>query len=305
MNVGYRALHPKYGWYEVISTPDTQHGVIRFEQSGNEVLVSKYHILDGLVRDRKNSFFHQVGETYEHPVYGKYSIVELVKGKKAVIEFENTRFRCLCSINNVIHQRVKDPMFAIICGIGYIGIRKSNKLNPSKSQAYRIWLNMIKRCYDNNIQEKRPTYRGCSVCEEWHCFATFEEWYSNNAKNEDWCLDKDILIKGNKLYSPETCCFVPNEINALFTKRQNHRGCNPIGVQYCAPQRRFKACYKASLSKGTENGYIGTFDTPEEAFNAYKVAKEAWIKEVADKWKDKLDPKVYEALYLYEVEITD
>lgn len=305
MNLGYRTLHPKYGWYEVISIPDNQHGVIRFEQSGNEVLASKYHILDGLVRDRKSPFFHQVGETYEHPVYGKYSIVELVRGKKAIIEFENTGFRCLCNMNNIIHQRVKDPMLPTICGIGYIGIRKSNKLRPSKSQAYRVWLNMLKRCYDSGVQEKRPTYKGCSVCKEWHCFATFEKWYSDNVPNEDWCLDKDILIKGNKEYAPDKCCFVPNEINVLFTKRQNKRGFTPVGVQYCESTRRFKECYKATISKGKEKQYIGVFKTFEEAFYAYKETKEEWIKEVAYKWKDQLEPKVYEALYRYEVEIAD
>lgn len=305
MNVGYRARHPKYGWYEVIAIPDTQHGIIRFDESGNEVLSSKYHILDGLVRDRKHPSFHQVGESHIHPVYGEYHIVELVKGKKAVVEFSNTGYRCLNTIRNITTLSVKDPMLPIICGVGYIGIRRGKNSSPSKSPAYRTWHNMIKRCYDPSIHEGHPTYKECLVCEEWHCFATFEEWFNKACRYEDWCLDKDILVKGNKIYSPETCCFVPNEINTLFTKRQKHRGKTPIGVHYCKPQRRFKECYKAFLTKGKENGYIGTFATPEEAFNAYKVAKEAWIKEVADKWKDQLDPKVYKAMCEYQVEITD
>lgn len=163
---------------------------------------------------------------------------------------------------------------------------------------------MLKRCYDVEFLKKLTTYQGCSVCKEWHCFATFQKWF-NEHYIDGWCLDKDILVKGNKMYSPDACCFVPNEINSLFTKRQNYRGKTPIGVQYYKPQRRFKECYKAFITKGGEKRYIGVFATDVEAFNAYKIEKEKWIKEVADKWKDKLEPRVYEALYNYKVEITD
>lgn len=99
--------------------------------------------------------------------------------------------------------------------------------------------------------------------------------------------------------------FVPCEINSLLTKRQNHRGNTPIGVKHCKAKRRFQDYYKASFTKGNEKVYLGSFKTEEEAFQAYKVAKETWIKEVANKYKDKLEQRVYNALMKYEVEITD
>lgn len=301
IEVGYRSQHPKYGWFEVIAMPKSDRGVIRFDKTGYEYEASKYHILDGYVRDRKHLSFHQVGESYVHPIYGEYHIVELIKGKKAIVEFSNTGFKCEQTINNIRNGKVKDALAPIVCGVGYMGTKRDMILAPSKTPAYFAWHNMISRCYSDDIQNKRPTYRDCFVCEEWKCFSNFREWFDNQVYFLGWKLDKDILVKGNKIYAPNTACFVPNEINVLFTKRQNCRGELPVGVQYSESKLR----YKAGFTKGMKKVFLGYYATPEEAFQAYKEAKETWIKEVADKWKDKLDPRVYEAMYNYKVEITD
>ena len=113
-------------------------------------------------------------------------------------------------------------------------------------------------------------------------------------------LDKDTLVKGNKIYSPETCIFVPQRINYLFLNSGGSRGLLPLGV-YTVGKK-----YASRTSKnGKRSVYLGSFDTPEEAFLAYKTAKEAYIKEVADEYKDKIPKKLYDALYAYTVEITD
>lgn len=302
LEIGYRNLHPKFGWYEVISKVDNQNFVVRFDSTNYEYTCSKYHILDNYVCDRKNSFFHQIGEKYKHPIYGEYTIVEITGNKKAIIEFDKTKHRYETTIHNIIHKNVKDVFYPLVYGIGYVGEHKGK--NISKNLAYRTWKNMLKRCYDVDFLNNRPTYKGCYVCKEWLCFLTFKEWFDKHYV-EGWCLDKDIIFKGNKEYAPDKCCFVPNEINVLFTKRQNYRGNTPIGVRYYPAQYRFKECYKAFLSNGSNKSYLGCFKTTEDAFNAYKIAKEKWIKEVADKWKDKLEPKVYKAIYEYKVEITD
>lgn len=117
--------------------------------------------------------------------------------------------------------------------------------------------------------------------------------------DSSWHLDKDILIKGNKVYSPDTCCLVPQEINILFVKCNINRGDLPIGVI------EINGRFSSSVSKNNKIRHLGKFNTLEEAFESYKFAKEKHIKEVADKWRDKLDPRVYEAMYNYEVEITD
>ena len=116
-----------------------------------------------------------------------------------------------------------------------------------------------------------------------------------------WHLDKDILQKGNKLYSKETCCFVPAEVNLLLIKSDKARGEWPVGVYFNKRDGKFMARLKI-------NGkvkFLGYFTSPEDAFFAYKLAKEAQIKVVAEKWKDQLDERVYQALLNYTVEITD
>ena len=110
-------------------------------------------------------------------------------------------------------------------------------------------------------------------------------------------MDKDILVKGNKIYSEDTCCFVPREINSLFVKRKKSRGNFALGVDYKKSVKKFRA--------RCGNKHLGLFNTELEAFYAYKQAKETYIKEVANKWKDQIDPRVYNALMKYEVEITD
>lgn len=163
---------------------------------------------------------------------------------------------------------------------------------------YNIWRAMFNRCYSDSVHKKQPSYIGCSVCEEWYSFNNFKSfWNKNNPMR--FCLDKDILFKGNKMYSPQTCCFVPNDINILFSKKKRTTGL-PVGVKYAKGNK-----FSAYINTNHKDKYLGCYSTPKEAFQAYKKAKEAWIKEVANKWKDKLAPNVYEALMKYEVEITD
>jgi len=116
-----------------------------------------------------------------------------------------------------------------------------------------------------------------------------------------WALDKDILQKGNKLYSKETCCFVPAEVNNLLIKSDKARGEYPVGVNFHKATGRFRA-YLAINGKVK---HLGLFNTPEESFQAYKTAKEAYIKVVAQQWQHLLDERVFQALMTYEVNIND
>lgn len=301
VQVGSRIKHPYHGWFEIIELLPNQKVKIKFDETNFETIVSKYDALNTYVKDPNSKYYHQVGEIYFHPIYGQYMIVELLGKKKALVEFKHTGTRLECFINNIIHHRVKDPFLPIIHNVGYMGIIDDSIDTNDYQRAYNVWKNMLARCYDNSVQKKQPSYIGCSVCKEWHCFSDFYKWYRSNIKNETFCLDKDILSKGNKVYSPATCCFVPNEINVLLTKRQSCRGDLPIGVQH----NEAKTKYKAMLNRGGEKVFLGYHTTIDLAFHAYKIAKEEWIKEVADKWKDQLEPRVYEALYNYQVEITD
>ena len=179
---------------------------------------------------------------------------------------------------------------------------------PAKGneRAYNKWRGILIRSQDPYYKHLHPTYDSCSVCNEWLRFSNFKKWFENpqNGYYKGYELDKDILVKGNKIYSPDTCCFVPQEINKLLTKRKTQRGGLPIGVSL--NKGRGKPL-SVSFTKNKVSVHLGVFDTPEEAFQAYKSAKEHFIKELAEKYfqEGKITKKVYDALMKYEVEITD
>ena len=204
---------------------------------------------------------------------------------------------------------IKCPYEPRICGTGYLGEGKYKaRENGKLTDEYKIYYSMLTRCYDPKYQEKEPTYKGCVVENYLLNFQNMGEWLENNyyeVPGERMCLDKDILCKGNKMYSRETCIFVPNRINLLFTKRDNDRGKSPIGVYLNS-----SGTYQASCSNGYGKPiYLGVYTTKEEAFRIYKEYKEKVIKEVIDSYEGKIPEPFYsrlkEAMYNYKVEIDD
>lgn len=142
--------------------------------------------------------------------------------------------------------------------------------------AYTAWLNMLRRCYDKSHYTKFPTYARCSVCEEWLRFSNFLAWYNEHYR-DGYELDKDIIRKGNKVYCPEYCEYVPKKINYLLCKSNGKRGIFPIGVTY----KKDRGMFKAYMLINRRQTHLGYFENPDDAFLAYKEAKEAHIKEVA------------------------
>ena len=167
---------------------------------------------------------------------------------------------------------------------------------------------MLQRCYSDVYKKKRPTYKGCEVSDNFLHYEYFYEWcheqigFGNDGNGNPFQLDKDLLIKGNKVYSENSCVFIPQGINKVLTKRESMRGEHLIGVYWHNASRAFKA--QVSKSTGKQE-YLGSFNTEIEAFNAYKTAKESFIKEQADKFKSQIDPRAYNALMNYKVEIID
>lgn len=235
-------------------------------------------------------------------------IVEYNTSKNIIVEFQDDyHYRVKTKFINFTNGNIKNPYFTSVFGIGIIGNEKT-KINGVNSKEYEAWHDILKRCYSQKLKEMRPTYIGVECCKEWLIFENFCKWlrkqdnYEKWLNTEKWAVDKDILIKWNKVYSPDTCCLVSPEINSLFTKRQNCRGKLPIGVI------RYKNKYEAQYNNGTgKSKHLGYYDTPIEAFQAYKIEKEKHIKEVAIKSYNNNDitKRCYEAMMSYVVEITD
>lgn len=232
----------------------------------------------------------------------RMTIIEYRGALNCTIEFEGG-----VVINRVTYQsfekgEVKNPFHKTVRGVGYMGqgIYKSRE-NKKFTRCFVTWMGMITRGYCPKYQERIPTYKGITVCEDWHNFQNFGKWFDNNYNPEimeDWQLDKDIICPNCKIYSPETCCFIPCEINSAFSQVNKHRSML-IGVT--------KRCsnYTASINIKGIVTHIGNFSTELEAFQAYKELRENHIKQIAEKWKGKILDSVYQILSNYKLEIDD
>lgn len=151
--------------------------------------------------------------------------------------------------------------------IGYVGGKRKKKLIWI-CPYYRAWVNMLARCYSAKYQETHPTYKGCSVSEEWLTFSNFRAWM----ETQDWegkQLDKDLLFEGNKIYSAETCVFVKPMVNLFTIDRGAARGEWMIGVCWHKRDCKFLSSCSNPFTKKSE--HLGYFVSELEAH-------QVWIK---------------------------
>lgn len=247
---------------------------------------------------------NRIGEINYNKFGNKMEIIEYRNADDIDIYFEEYNYVA----KNKQYSHFKEgaiscPYDASVYSVGFVGEGEYKLSENGKStKCYRTWLQMIRRCYSKKFQERNPTYKDCEVCPEWHNFQVFAEWYYENyykIDGEVMCLDKDILWKGNKIYSPDTCIFVPNRINCLFIKADSKRGDLPIGV------RRYKNTYVAQMNIKGKMAHLGYFDTPHKAFLMYKLNKELALHIIANEYKDKIPNKLYNAMMTYEVNEND
>ena len=245
-----------------------------------------------------------VGKVCKSLNSGDFKIVKYNGATDVEIQFLKTGFETTVHLGSIRNGYVKDLYLPSVCGIGILGTKYPPRVDDVLAKEYEIWHNMLKRCYSDTYRKKHPTYEGCEVSENFVYYEYFYEWCNEQIGfyNEDWQLDKDLLVKGNKVYSEDACVFLPHEINSLLTKRTTSRGNHLIGVCWHKKDKAFIA--QVNKNKGKQE-CLGYFKTELEAFNAYKTAKESFIKEQANKWKDKIDDRAYNALMKYTVEITD
>lgn len=241
-----------------------------------------------------------VGKVFPTNNGGDCVIVEYINSRNVKVQFlDSMKFEVKTNISAIYKGDVRNKFSPSVHGVGFIGKGKNKcTVNGKSTVAYQYWRGMLKRCYDKSFLKSRPTYYGCSVCEGWHNFQVFADWlYRQDFINHGYELDKDILVRGNKVYSPETCCLVPRQINTVLNNCAASRGNLPQGVSTSSVEGKYRARVRVSgISKE-----LGIFDSIDGAFTAYKEAKEDNVKHVAMIWKDKIHKNVFEALMSWEL----
>ena len=262
--------------------------------------------------NKKNDRIGEINKNRESLGNYKMKIIEYNGRQDIWIEFQD-KYKCKVhtTYGSFKKGEVKNPYHPNVFNIGYLGQGKYKMSEKGKhTKAYDMWSHMLERCYDPYWINKHLTYIDCFVCDEWLCFQNFAEWfYKNvyNCNNERMELDKDILIKGNKIYSPETCLIVPQRINKLFIKLDARRGKYPIGVSWYKVTNKFQvscSIYDKNKNKSKVKR-LGYYNSVEKAFLVYKNFKESYIKQVADEYINLIPRELYKAMYEYEVEIDD
>lgn len=239
--------------------------------------------------------------------------VKYVNALNIVVEFDCPYYKTNSCWSSFIKGKIRNPKAPTVYGVGIVDNKypthKKNGLQPTKE--YQCWRDLLFRVYENKqVDSTSLRYKECIVCKEWLHYPNFYEWLHSQENfekwlnEERWCLDKDIINKHNKLYSSNNCCLVPNNVNTLFVKKNKNRGDLPIGVTY--NHKKYMAAYSNPIT-GNIREYIGTYNTPEEAFYAYKEKKENLIKQIAqiEYNKNNIIKQCYDAMMKYKVEITD
>lgn len=257
-----------------------------------------------------------VGDTLVNNEGYSFKVVEYVNARNVTIQWSLCGTKEVCMSGNIARGLVKYLNKPSVFGVGYIGYGRfvpgEKRLQTGQirlpKHLHRHWRHVLERTLPGVRDIKR--YEDAEVCSDWYSLQKFCEW-AVNQKNHDsveesgrlWHLDKDILIDGNRVYKSEACCFVPNEINSFFTKKDigNTRfsGVNEIRGK----KSTYKTGYIARCTIGLEREYLGFYDTPGEAFSVYVEHKEKAAKVLADKWEGLVDDRVTEKLYNFKFRV--
>ena len=236
---------------------------------------------------------YKVGDTHLNSNNTLMKIVEYNSPMNVVIEFQDEhKFRKKTYIQNFKKGDVRNPYDKTVYDIAYLGDGDYKVwVDNHKTDTYGVWHDMVERCYNEKTRHAHMAYKDCTVCNEWLNYQTFCKWYYENYYSTGegrMHLDKDILVKNNRIYSPETCIFVPQRINMMFIHQPNKLGL-PTGMTKSS--KGYRTLYNGKL--------LGIYINLDKALEAYMKEKRLHIKQVADEYKNKIPNKLYKALYAW------
>ena len=238
---------------------------------------------------------NKIGETNINKYGTVMKIVEYQRYDDMVVEFQDEhKAKVHTTYGNFKRSQVRNPYDKTVYGVGYLGEGKykvyidQDHLEP----VYNVWRTLLGRVCTEKHREQFPAYADCEVCEEWLCYQNFAEWWNKNMYHigtERMHLDKDILIKGNKVYSPDTCLIVPQSINEIFhSSGKKKKDVDLPHTIIRVARGRFSVSYRGKA--------LGVYDTVEEASDVYLKEKRDYIKHKVESMENELPDKVKEAL---------
>lgn len=247
-----------------------------------------------------------VGTIFKNKYGNVFEVVEHNSYKDVVIRSRDEyRWETTTQIQHIQKRSIRYPYDRSVYGVGFLGIGDHvASVDGKLTHKYETWHGMFKRSYSELYHKRFPTYIECGVCPEWHNFQNFGVWYDKQYIGDKWHIDKDILINGNKIYSPEACAFVPEDINLLTSISKRKKSTLPAGVSR-KKSKNGTISFISALGVYGERRYLGVYSTPDEAHRRYIIEKTKQIKLVASDYRDIIREDIYEALMSWEIEIDD
>lgn len=222
------------------------------------------------------------------------------------VRFINTGNIDVFRRDHVTEGSIKDQKAPLTFGVGYTDGVSTRQVGVKHHLYYRYWKQILERGYCPKLKGKYPSYKDVMVCDEWHSLKNFKSWFDKNYQEgwDNYCLDKDIICdqQGSKIYSPETCIFLPHRLNTLVIKRYTNRVGKSLPIGVTKKSASDKYCSRCQIGESQPH-VIGYFDNEDDAWEAYRDFKQMYISELAKEYFDKnlIDSKAYTALLNYKV----
>lgn len=210
----------------------------------------------------------KVGDIYRSNAYGKFKIVTLVNSRDSTVEFIDTGYTTKTNPNNIENGRVKDKLMPTVFDIGFIGDGE----HKANTAAYRKWSGMISRCY-NELNKSYKSYSDCTIDDEWFNYQNFASWFYDQDAPNDFELDKDTLIDGNRVYSPETCLLISKSDNIKAKVASNDNNKHGYAGVYMTTYKDAKYFAAKITINGKRVNISGGFRTAKDAHEALQLRK--------------------------------
>lgn len=298
---------------KIVEYNSAQDVIVEFQDEWKEIKKCAWKEFEAGNIINPHIYKQRIGSTKTNHQGCIMKVIDYIDNRNVIIEFQDEFHEQVKSTwSNFERGNIKNHYAPFVCGVGVVGTKYPVTIDGQKTKEYTSWSAMITRCYTltlSNGENHYRRYEDVKVCDEWLLYENFYGWLHSQENFDNWiqlnngAVDKDILVKGNKVYSPDTCCLVPDNVNALFLKADRIRGKYPIGVTY----KRRDGVFEVQCRLNGKETYLGRRSTPEQGFLLYKEYKESYIKQVAQEEYDKgnITKQCYEAMINYQVEITD
>lgn len=253
------------------------------------------------MRGLKYNLDYFLGEVFTANEGSKCKVIDYQGCSKVRVKFlDGYGYEYTITLGELRRGEFKNPFHPSVFGVAFFGVGIFKRsVDGVKTPEYACWASLMERLFSNYRKEKFPTYLDCSVCPDWLNFQVFADWYTKQRfYGRGYQLDKDILVVGNRYYSPDTCCLVPSEINSLLIRPNSSKSKYKTGI--CIKGETGK--FLVQLKKFGKQTHVGFYTDLKDAEAAYKYEKERYVKEVAMIWKDKVDEKVFKSLINWEFE---